>query len=206
MRAKAASAWQLPEPGQERFSCFLSVTGCALLSLPPLCTWRGHSGAHARSSAQGTFHLLQRWSEGWKFLLEQVAGPKVTAKNRAQRDEPSGRGAGTQQPVGTICCRAGLCRGAAMGQPRGWAETRTGSHGAHSSAVIWGRASPSLSCCICCCIPLAPPPQMPGPRLHAMLASSGIACSSVLTPRYLVLADDPGRRQRRGEDVSAGPV
>lgn len=36
----------------------------------------------------------------------------MTVKDRAQRDEPSGRSADTQQPVGTICCRVGLCSGA----------------------------------------------------------------------------------------------
>lgn len=111
----------------------------------------------------------------------------MTVKNRVQRDEPSDRGAGIQQPVGTICCQTGLYRGAAMGL----------SLGLGWSLTILLRLLPHP--------PSTPSPNVQ-PRLHAVPAGSGITCSRVLTPLYLVLADDLGRRQRRGEDISAGPV
>lgn len=120
----------------------------------------------------------------------------MTVKDRAQRDEPSGRSADTQQPMGTICCRVGLCSGAV---PQGCVGLM---------ALPWAGAGlvPPDPAALTAPSPQHPPPQTPSPRLHTVPAGSGITCSRTLTPIYLVPADDPGWRQRCGEDISAGPV
>lgn len=60
--------------------------------------------------------------------------------------------------------------------------------------------------CSCCCHPRDPSPSPPSPKTSTLGARWGTASPRALMFLGAPLADHPGWRQRRGEDVSAGPV
>lgn len=60
--------------------------------------------------------------------------------------------------------------------------------------------------CSCCCHPRDPFPSPRSPKTSTLGARWGTASPRALMFLGAPLADHPGWRQRRGEDVSAGPV
>ena len=156
------------------------MTGCSSLSLPSLFWERAQRGSGPELS-------LGRVS----FTTEMVRGVEIPPRAGGRtKDDSEGQGAA----------------GRAI-WPRRWPPAAHGDNllhfwSCHGLGLGW--SLPVLQWSLLQA--LAPAPQTPGPRLHAVPAGLGIASSQALMPLYPVIADDPGRRQRCGEDVSAGPV